>query len=139
MKTLAGSIVVLSGAIMLGAGQRSQAIALSGHWDDTPISMRIIGSSFCVIGLAVMAAGLRWERNEERLAAVSGAVVVLSGAVVFAFSKIALTIAHLAGHPEKPVIMLVIGSALTLIGLAVVLNGCRNLFNPTTSITSAER
>ena len=132
MRTLAGSIVVLSGAIMLGAGQLSQAIALSGKWDDTPVSMRIIGSVFCVVGLTVMAAGLRRERNEERLAAVSGAVLVLSGAVVFAFSKIALTIAHLAGQPEKPIIMLAIGSAFTLIGLAVVLNGCRTIFNPTT-------
>src|SRR6476646_7623306 len=116
MRTLAGSIVVLSGAIMLGTGQLARAIALSGKWDDTPVSVRIIGSLLCVIGLAAMAGGLRWERNEDRLAAVSGAVLILSGATVFAFSKIALTISHLAGYAEKPAIMLAVGSAFTLVG-----------------------
>jgi hypothetical protein len=47
MRTLAGSIVALSGAIMLGAGQLARAIALSGKWDDTPVSMRIIGPARC--------------------------------------------------------------------------------------------
>jgi hypothetical protein len=130
MRTLAGSMVVLAGAIMLGAGQLSQAIALSGHWDDTPVSMRIMGSLICIIGLVVMAAGLRWERNEERLEAFSGAVLVLAGAAVLSFSKIALTIAHLAGYPEKPIGMLAVGSAFILVGLAIVLNSCRKGLNP---------
>jgi hypothetical protein len=80
MRTLAGSIVVLSGAIMLGAGQLSQAIALSGQWHDTPVSMRVIGGSFCVAGLAVVTWGLTWERNAERLAMLGGAILVLARA-----------------------------------------------------------
>jgi uncharacterized membrane protein len=125
MRTLAGSIVVLSGAVMLGAGQLSQAIALSGRWDDTPVSMRVIGCLLCVIGLAVMAAGLISERNEQRLAALSGAILVLAGAAIFASSKIALTIAHLAGYPEKPIVMIAVGTAFSLGGVTIVLNCCR--------------
>jgi hypothetical protein len=132
MRTLAGSIVVLAGAIMLGAGQLSQAIALSGHWEDVPVSMRIIGSVFCVVGLAVMAIGLLRERNEERLAAVGGAILLLSGAALFAFSKIALTIAHLAGYPDKPIVMLAIGTTFSLGGLAIVFCRCRKCSDPTT-------
>src|SRR5215510_98330 len=87
--SIAGSIIVLSGAIMLGTGQLAQAIALSGHWDDTPVSMRIIGSLLCVIGLAIIA----WTGSKERIAGLSGAILLLAGVAVFAFSKIALTMA----------------------------------------------
>jgi hypothetical protein len=132
MKTLSGSIVVLSGAVMLGAGQLSQAIALSGQWHDVPVSVRFIGGMFCAVGIAVMAAGLVWEPYEVRLAALAGAILVLAGAIVFAFSKIALTIARLAGHQDKPMGMLAIGTAFSLGGLAIVLYHCRKISNPAT-------
>ena len=120
MKALTGSVLVLSGALMLGAGQLSQAIALSGKWQDTPISMRWIGGVFCIVGLAVMVWALIRKRESEHLATLGGAILSLAGAAVLAFSKIALTIAHLSGYPDKPIAMLVIGTTFLLGGLAIV-------------------
>jgi hypothetical protein len=120
MKTLIGSVVVLSGALMLGAGQLSQAIALSGKWQDTPVSMRWVGGMFCVVGLAVVSWSLIRKHDAEHLAALGGAILVLAGTAVLAFTKIALTIAHLAGYPDKPIAMIVIGTGLSIGGLAIV-------------------
>src|SRR5262245_7065210 len=121
MKAFTGSILVLSGVIMLGAGQISQSIALSGKWHDTPVSMRWVGGMLCILGLAVVISGLRRERDADHLAAIGGAILVLSGAALLAFSKIALTIAHLAGFPDKPVSMLFIGASLSTGGLVITL------------------
>lgn len=121
MKCLAGSILVLSGAIALGAAQLAQSLARSGGWNDTPISMRVIGGFFCTVGLMVIAATLTRDRDANRLTIISGAVLVLAGTVVLASAKLALAIDYPAGRTEKPIAMLVIGTALSLAGLATTL------------------
>jgi len=119
MKGLADSILVLSGALALGIAQLAQAVAFSRGWDDTPVSMRVIGGLILVAGLILTATALIRDRDAERFTILSGAILVLAGVVVFAFAKIALAIDYPAGRTEKPFAMLAIGTSLTLAGLAI--------------------
>jgi len=119
MKSLAGSILTLSGALALGAAQLAQAIAFSRGWIDTPVSMRVIGGLILVAGLILTATALFRDRDAERFTILSGAILVLAGVVVFAFAKIAMAINYTAGRTEKPFAMLAIGTSLSLAGLAI--------------------
>lgn len=83
----------------------------------------------CTLGIVSVAAGFTREPSQR---GPSGGLLVLAGAALFGLSKIALVIATLGGHPEKPIAMLAIASAFTLIGIGIVLNSCREFFSPTT-------
>src|SRR6185295_14888128 len=98
MKSLAGSILVLSGALALGAAQLAQAIAFAGHWNDTPVSMRVIGGLILAAGVFLTATAMIWNRDDDRVTIISGAILVLAGVVVFAFAKLALAIDYPAGR-----------------------------------------
>ena len=122
MKTLSGSILIMAGAIMFGAANLAQAIAATAGWQDTPVSMRVIGSAFTAIGFAVFICGLitdrsRWQAHMQML---SGSVLVLSGAIVFGCGKAAMATAAHAGRRDIPVFILVLGCTFSICGLAVL-------------------
>jgi hypothetical protein len=121
LKSLSGSLLVVAGAIMIGSGQLAQALALSAGWLDTPVSMRVIGGVFLFVGFLLLAFGIR--RDTGRIKSLSGAILVIAAAIVFGLGKIALIIASSAGHREKPVGMLVLGSALSIGGLVMFVCG----------------
>ena len=116
MTTLSGSLLILAGAIMLGSAKLAQAIAFTAGWQDTPVSMLAIGSAFSLIGIMVLVFGLR--RGDPKT--ISGAVLVISGAIVFGCSKIAMAVGASAGPIVIPVEMLVIGCTMSLSGLAIL-------------------
>ncbi len=121
MTTLSGSLLVLAGALMFGSAKLAQAIALSAGWRDTPVSMLVIGSVFCLGGLMVLIRGLR--RDEGHLKMLSGSVLVVAAAVVFGSGKIAMSVAASTGTREVPIQLLVIGSSLSLGGSALLIWG----------------
>lgn len=56
----------------------------------------------------------------------SGSILILAGAVVFAGGKIAKSIVEASGRREVPALMLVIGCIFSLIGYGVLIWGLRN-------------
>ncbi len=125
MKCLAGSILLVSGALMFGAASLAQAIALSANWHDTPVSMCFIGGVFSTLGCALIGWGLLKDRSNDHVMT-SGSLAILAGAIVFACGKVAMAVTVLSSTRETPKAMLVIGCIYSLCGVTLLVFGLRS-------------